>query len=205
MVKVYIPRDTTALAMGAERLAAEMAVEAKNRGADIEIVRNSSRGMFWLEPLVEVETANGRVAYGPVEAKDIDSLFDADFVNGGLSHPLCQGLTEEIPYLKKQQRLTFARAGITDPVSLEDYQAHDGFKGLKKHWKCPVRPSLMKLKTPACVAVVVLPSLPASSGRLYTMRLHRVMLRRNTSFVTPTKVTPVPSLTVWSWKLTHSC
>lgn len=132
MVKVYIPRDTTALAMGAERLATELAVEAKNRDADIEIVRNSSRGMFWLEPLVEVETANGRVAFGPVEAKDIDSLFDADFVNGGLSHPLCQGLTEEIPYLKKQQRLTFARAGITDPVSLEDYQAHDGFKGLKK-------------------------------------------------------------------------
>ena len=132
MVKVYIPRDTTSLAMGAERLAAEMAVEAKNRGAEIEIVRNSSRGLFWLEPLVEVETANGRVAYGPVEAKDIDSLFDADFVNGSLSHPLCQGLTEEIPYLKKQQRLTFARAGITDPVSLEDYQAHDGYKGLQK-------------------------------------------------------------------------
>ena len=82
--------------------------------------------------MVEVETDQGRIAYGPVECKDIDSLFDQGFLGGETSHPLCQGLTEEIPYLKKQQRLTFARAGITDPVSLDDYQQHDGFKGLKK-------------------------------------------------------------------------
>ncbi|SEQ52723.1 formate dehydrogenase iron-sulfur subunit [Amphritea atlantica] len=132
MTKIFIPRDTTALAMGADRLACEIAAEAENRGETIEIIRNGSRGLFWLEPLVEVETAGGRIAYGPVETKDIDSLFDQAFLSGETSHPLCQGLTEEIPYLKKQQRLTFARAGITDPVSLEDYQRLDGFNGLKK-------------------------------------------------------------------------
>ncbi|RRD01830.1 formate dehydrogenase beta subunit [Amphritea balenae] len=130
--KVYIPRDTTALAMGADRLAAEIAAEAAKRGEAIEIIRNGSRGMFWLEPLIEVETANGRIAYGPVETQDIDNLFEQSFLTGETSHPLCQGLTEEIPYFKRQQRLTFARAGITDPVSLQDYQAHDGFKGLLK-------------------------------------------------------------------------
>jgi formate dehydrogenase iron-sulfur subunit len=33
------------------------------------------------------------------------------------------GLTEEIPYFKNQERLTFARVGLTDPRSLEDYLA----------------------------------------------------------------------------------
>ncbi len=135
MAKVFIPRDTTSLAMGADQLVAELTAEAAKRGEQVEIVRNGSRGMFWLEPMVEVETAGGRIAYGPVSCEDLDSLFDQDFLKGETSHPLCLGLTEEIPYLKKQQRLTFARAGITDPVSLDDYQSLDGFNGLKKALK----------------------------------------------------------------------
>ncbi|MDO6561953.1 NADH-ubiquinone oxidoreductase-F iron-sulfur binding region domain-containing protein [Amphritea sp. 1_MG-2023] len=131
-VTIYIPRDTTALAMGAERLAEEIAAEAAKRGESVEIIRNGSRGLFWLEPLIEVDTLDGRMAYGPVDSQAIDSLFDQGFLQGDTRHPLCQGLTEAIPYLKKQQRLTFARAGITDPVSLADYQQLDGFNGLKK-------------------------------------------------------------------------
>lgn len=132
MVKVFIPRDTAAQAMGAEHVARDIAAEATARNTSVKIIRNGSRGLFWLEPMIEVETDQGRIAYGPVQATDIDSLFDQDFLSGNTDHPLCLGLTEEIPFLKKQQRLTFARAGITDPTSLEDYQAHDGFNGLRK-------------------------------------------------------------------------
>jgi len=130
VTKVYIPRDSSALAVGAEKVAAAVAAEAKSRGLDVEIIRNGSRGLYWLETMVEVATAQGRVAYGPVKAKDVASLFDADFIHGK-AHALSLGLTEEIEWLKKQQRLTFARVGITDPVSLQDYIAHDGYKGLK--------------------------------------------------------------------------
>jgi len=129
--KIYIPRDSSALSMGAEKVAVAIALEAKKRGLDITIIRNGSRGLYWLETMVEVATEQGRVAYGPVKAKDVPSLFDADFLNAK-NHPLSLGLTEEIDWLKKQQRLTFARVGITDPVSLDDYIAHDGYKGLKK-------------------------------------------------------------------------
>lgn len=129
--KVYIPRDSSALSMGAEKVAIAIAQEAQKRGLDVTIVRNGSRGLYWLETMVEVATEKGRVAYGPVKAKDVPSLFDADFLNAK-AHPLSLGLTEEIDWLKKQQRLTFARVGITDPVSLEDYLAHDGYKGLTK-------------------------------------------------------------------------
>lgn len=128
--KVYIPRDSSALSMGADKVAVAVAQEAKNRGLEVKIVRNGSRGLYWLETMVEVATPNGRLAYGPVKVKDVASLFDADFLNGQ-PHALSLGLTEEIDWLKKQQRLTFARVGITDPVSLEDYIAHDGYKGLK--------------------------------------------------------------------------
>ncbi|HEY0563225.1 MAG TPA: formate dehydrogenase, partial [Methylophilus sp.] len=133
-VKIYVPRDSTALSMGADRTAKAIAAEAQKRGIAIELVRNGSRGLFWLEPFVEVATVQGRVAFAPVQVKDVVSLFDADFVNASSdsakTHPLCLGLTEDLAWLKKQQRLTFARAGITDPVSLEDYIAHDGYKGL---------------------------------------------------------------------------
>lgn len=134
VTKVYIPRDSSALAVGAEKVAVAVAAEAKSRGLDVEIIRNGSRGLYWLETMVEVATEQGRVAYGPVKVKDVASLFDADFIHGK-AHALSLGLTEEIEWLKKQQRLTFARVGITDPVSLEDYLAHDGYKGLKNALK----------------------------------------------------------------------
>jgi formate dehydrogenase iron-sulfur subunit len=134
VTKVYIPRDSSALAVGAEKVAAAIAAEAKSRGLDVEIIRNGSRGLYWLETMVEVATAQGRVAYGPVKVKDVASLFDADFIHGK-AHALSLGLTEEIEWLKKQQRLTFARVGVTDPVSLQDYIAHDGYKGLKNALK----------------------------------------------------------------------
>jgi len=130
VTKIYIPRDSSALAVGAEKVAVAVAAEAKARGLDVEIIRNGSRGLYWLETMVEVTTEQGRVAYGPVKVTDVASLFDADFIHGK-AHALRLGLTEEIEWLKKQQRLTFARVGITDPVSLEDYLEHDGYKGLK--------------------------------------------------------------------------
>ena len=95
------------------------------------MVRNGSRGMFWLEPLVEVETPHGRIAYGPVSREAVAGLFDAGFLEGK-AHALCLGPTEEIPYLKQQERLTFARCGIIDPLSLSDYVAHGGYRGLER-------------------------------------------------------------------------
>ncbi len=130
-ITVYIPRDTAAVAMGAHQLARQLAAQAKERGLDVQIVRNGSRGLLWLEPMVEVQTAEGRVAYGPVQTEDLPGLFDAGFLQGG-AHTLCHGLTDAIPYLKNQERLTFARVGIIDPVSVADYQACGGFEGLSK-------------------------------------------------------------------------
>ena len=128
---LYIPCDSTALALGADQVAQAIEAEAQRRGKQIRLVRNGSRGMFWLEPLVEVATPQGRIAYGPVKADDISALFDAGLLEGA-AHSLCLGLTDDIPFLKNQERLTFARVGITDPVSLDDYIAHDGFKGLQR-------------------------------------------------------------------------
>jgi formate dehydrogenase iron-sulfur subunit len=131
VTRVYVPRDAGALSMGAEAVARDIAAEAVLRGAQVEIVRNGSRGLYWLEPFVEVETSAGRVAYGPVGQDDVAGLFQADFLNGR-SHRLFLGKPEEIPYLARQERLTFARVGITDPVSVEDYEAHDGYRGLRR-------------------------------------------------------------------------
>ena len=129
-ITVFVSGDSSAISLGAGRTANAIVKEAAQRGVDITLVRNGSRGMYWLEPLVEVTVNNQRVAYGAVNANDVAGLFDADFLNGG-AHALFLGATEEIPYFKKQQRLTFARVGITNPISLDDYLAHDGYKGLK--------------------------------------------------------------------------
>jgi formate dehydrogenase iron-sulfur subunit len=126
---IYVPRDSGALALGAEKVAQAVAIEITSRMLDAKIVRNGSRGLYWLEPMVEVETDSGRVAYGPVTEKDVPSLFDAGLTSGG-QHRLFLGNPEEIPFLARQTRLTFARCGVTDPLSLEDYKAHGGLRGL---------------------------------------------------------------------------
>ncbi len=131
MQRIYVPGDAAALSVGAEEVDAAIAREIAARKIDATIIRNGSRGMFWLEPLVEVETPKGRVAYGPVTVQDIPSLFASGFLDGK-PHALYLGLTEEIPFLKNQERLTFARCGVTDPLSLDDYLAHDGYRGLKR-------------------------------------------------------------------------
>jgi formate dehydrogenase iron-sulfur subunit len=129
--KVYVPGDAAALSVGAEGVAKAMNEQIASRHLSGTVVRNGSRGMFWLEPLVEVETNRGRVAYGPVSAESVPGLFEAGFLEGR-PHNLCLGLTEEIPFLKNQERLTFARCGITDPLSLSDYISHGGYRGLEK-------------------------------------------------------------------------
>ncbi len=127
--RVYVPRDAAARSVGADDTVEAIAGQAAQRGVDIEIVRNGSRGMLWLEPLVEVATESGRIAYGPVAAGDVPGLFDANFLTGG-AHRLALGLTDAIPYFKQQERLTFARVGLTDPRSIADYIAHGGYRGL---------------------------------------------------------------------------
>ncbi len=134
--KIYIPRDAAALSLGAQDTAQAIAEEAGRRGVNLHIVRNGSRGMHWLEPLVEVQTPQGRLAYGPISAADVPGLFEAGFLDGG-AHRLSLGLTNDIPYLKSQQRLTFARVGVIDPVDVEDYLAHGGYAGLRRALTIP--------------------------------------------------------------------
>ena len=129
--RIYVPCDSSALSVGAAAVAAAIMTEAKKRNHDVELVGNGSRGMMWLEPLVEVETPQGRVAYGPVEAIDVASLFDAGFLTGG-AHKLAHGVTDKMDWLARQQRLTFARCGVINPVSITDYRKHGGFTGLQK-------------------------------------------------------------------------
>lgn len=129
---IYVPCDTTALSLGADQVAEQIRQHAQQQGVNIQIIRNGSRGLFWLEPLVEVATATGRVAYGPVQPEHVTELIAAGLLTGQAGHRLYQGNIEEHPYLKRQQRLTFARIGITDPLCLDDYRTHGGFAGLEK-------------------------------------------------------------------------
>jgi formate dehydrogenase iron-sulfur subunit len=129
-LRIFVPRDAGAIAVGADEIALKLEQTAAERGAPIQIVRTGSRGLYWLEPMVEVATANGRIAFGPVSDRDVASVFEAMFADG--AHPLRLGIADEIPWLKRQTRLTFARCGVVDPRSLDDYCAHGGYKGLER-------------------------------------------------------------------------
>ena len=128
-LRIFVPCDAAALSMGANAVAAAVQAEIDARRLDAVLVRNGSRGLLWLEPLLEVETAEGRIGYGPVSPRDVNAIFAAGFT---AEHPRKLGRVDAIPYLANQQRLTFARCGITDPLSLEDYEAHGGLKGLRR-------------------------------------------------------------------------
>ena len=113
-ITVYVPQDAVALGLGANRVARAIFAGAERRGLDVRIVRTGTRGLLWLEPMVEVATSEGRIAYGPVTPGDVEGLLDAGFVEGG-AHALRLGKPEEIPFLAKQHRLTFHRCGVVDP------------------------------------------------------------------------------------------
>ncbi len=127
MTRIFVPRDALSVSVGADDVAAALAAQCP----DASIVRNGSRGMAWLEPLVEVETPEGRIGYGPVDAADVPGLLDAGLLHGG-AHAKRVGFIERIPFFAAQTRVTFARCGVTDPVSLDEYRAHGGLQGLAR-------------------------------------------------------------------------
>lgn len=130
-LRIFVPGDAAAVACGADAIAATIRDLAAKKDVPVQVIRNGSRGMHWLEPMLEVETDDGRIAYGPVEIDDTESVFEAMLAEGG-EHKLRVGRPEDHPFMKKQTRLTFARCGIVDPRSLEDYCAHGGYRGLAK-------------------------------------------------------------------------
>ena len=129
-LRIFVSRDAGAIAVGADEVALALEQAAGSRGADIEIIRTGSRGLYWLEPMIDVATPKGRVAFGPVTEADAASVLEA--MTSDSAHPLRLGIADEIPWLKRQTRLTFARCGVIDPRSVEDYRAHDGYKGLER-------------------------------------------------------------------------
>jgi formate dehydrogenase iron-sulfur subunit len=178
-LRVFIPRDAGALAVGADEVAAALRSEAARRGIAIDIVRTGSRGLYWLEPMIEVATEAGRVAYGPVAAGDVKGLVDSGLLTGG-KHPLRLGPPEAIPWLKRQTRLTFARCGIVDPLALDDYLAHGGGKGLEHAlWLGPA----------ATVEEVVNSGLRGRGGAGFPTGIKWRTVARNTSSAMPTRAT----------------
>jgi formate dehydrogenase iron-sulfur subunit len=129
--KIYIPRDSGALGLGADDVEQALLTALRQRKIEAEIAHIGSRGMYWLEPLIEVATAAGRIAYGPVRPTDVAGLLDAGMLEGK-PHALRIGKPEEHPFLARQTRLTFARCGIVERLNLDDYRAHQGWTGLAK-------------------------------------------------------------------------
>ncbi|MBN8963510.1 MAG: NADH-quinone oxidoreductase subunit NuoF [Rhizobiales bacterium] len=150
---LYIPADAAAVALDADSVTAALQVAASQRGIDITITRTGSRGLHWLEPLLEVATEKGRIGYGPVGVADVEAILTAAL--DGSAHPLGVGIVDDLPFLKRQTRLTFARCGIVDPRSLDDYIAHDGYKGLAR---------MLEIGSAATIAAVTTSGLRGRGG-----------------------------------------
>lgn len=135
-IRVYVPNDTTALSLGADEVARALLHHAAEQQVVVEVIRNGSRGLCWLEPLIEVDTGHGRVGYGPVEPEAVAGLVAAGLFEASPAHPGYLGPVDALPYLQRQQRLTFARIGLIDPLSLDDYRSHGGFDGLERALSC---------------------------------------------------------------------
>jgi formate dehydrogenase iron-sulfur subunit len=133
--RIFVPRDAAAIAVGANRITRELTRAAEADGIELDLIRNGSRGMLWLEPLVEVECAGVRYGFGPIEPGDVAGLVAAGLLEEArvptMAHPKAIGPVEKVPYFANQTRLTFSRCGVTDPVSFEDYVAHGGYLGLQ--------------------------------------------------------------------------
>jgi len=144
--KIYVPRETAAISVGADDVAIAIARQAKEEGASIELIRNGSWGATWLEPLVEVLVDEKRIAYGNVEAADVPGMFASGLLKGG-DHERRVGPIMGIPYLINQDRWTFWRCGLIDPLSLDDFRTHQGFKALEKAFDMGAEAVIEAVKT----------------------------------------------------------
>ncbi len=129
--RIYVPNDTGARSVGADDVAETIHQMIRTHSLDAVVVRNGSRGAYWLEPLIEVDSVDGRVGFAAVTPETAASLFESGTMPS-VSHPLSIGLVESLPWLRDQQRLMFSRVGIIDPLSLDDYRAHGGLSGLEQ-------------------------------------------------------------------------
>ncbi len=142
-ITVYVPGDAAARSVGSDEVAAAIHREASARSIPVTIVRTGSRGLLWLEPLIEVDTPDGRLGHGPVTPADVPGLFDHGFTVAGFGatdgepHWLALGLVERLPWLARQDRLAFARVGVVDPRSIADYRARGGLAGLERALSLP--------------------------------------------------------------------
>ena len=123
-MKIYVPLDSAAKALGADDVADAIVAEAGARGLDVTVIRNGTRGMIWLEPLVEVENEQGRIGFGAVGVDDVPALLDGKLAS--------LGVVEDLDWMKGQTRLTFQRCGVIDPLDLANYEAHGGLSGLRR-------------------------------------------------------------------------
>jgi len=142
---IYIPNETTACALGADQVAAQMSACLADQGIDARLVRNGSRGAFHLEPLVEVETNGQRLLFGPVSEQDVAGLL-AGGTLPDRSHPLCLGEVGDVEFLATQTRLTFARAGVIDPLDFESYVEHGGLQGLQRAFAVGAEATIVEIE-----------------------------------------------------------
>ena len=118
MTRAFVSRDMASVALGADEVAQAL-VEA-----GVEVVRTGSRGLFRIEPLVELEIDGQRIGFGPVHADEVAAV-----LNG--RHPNRLGDIATLPFFASQTRFTFVRCGVIDPLDLDAYAAHDGWSGLR--------------------------------------------------------------------------
>ena len=130
MITLYVPGCSAARSVGADETVAALRRASAALGLEAHIVRTGSRGAFFLEPLVEVATAGGRVGFGPVAASDAGPVLEA--IVSGAPHPKRLGPVDCLPWFARQERLTFARVGVVDPADLSDYEANGGLAGLRR-------------------------------------------------------------------------
>ncbi len=130
ITRYFMPADTTAGAVGADRLARQVAEHMAGQGQAAELVRNGSRGAFWLEPLLEIERNGERVGFGPLTQSELGDILELEPDNWA-KHPRYLGPVEALPWFAAQQRVTFARSGLGDPLCLEHYLSRHGFDGLE--------------------------------------------------------------------------
>jgi formate dehydrogenase iron-sulfur subunit len=131
-IKISVPGDSAARSVGADQVAADLATEAARRRLDVSIIRTGSRGLYWLEPLVEVHTAQSRIGFGPIGRDDIAELFENLLRTTPQHHPRYLGPVDEITWLARQQRVTFRRVGVVDPLSIDDHLTSGGNVALQR-------------------------------------------------------------------------
>jgi len=134
--KVIVGLGSCGLAAGAGKIYEKIKQIKETQKLKFELKKTSCIGMCFREPLVEIIDSKGSYIYGDVTEGKATEILEKHIIN---ATPIKEYVvktdlfeTKDKGFFEGQVKIALRNCGYIDPESIEEYEARDGYKAIKK-------------------------------------------------------------------------